>query len=595
MRLREALKIIAQSVAGSAGQSPREVHLLCGFTPLLLESFVKARVISACPGALVEVLTGLYGDLEGNLQRARARAAEGALVVIEWSDLDPRLGLRSSAAWRSLTLEEIPREMAERGRRLAERLAELAEAMPVVLAPPTLELPPLTCLHPMRAGDFELGIQEALLGFLQKLNRRGGIRLISPLSLASASPQPERHDVRMDLLAGFPYSAAHSDVLAAHLVECLFPAPAKKGLITDLDDTLWKGMLGDVGAEGVSWSLDGQSQAHALYQNLLCSLGDSGVLLAVASKNDPERVEAALRRPDLLLPAAQIFPVEAGWGAKSGAVARILKTWNIGPDSVVFVDDSPMELAEVSESHPGIECLRFPADDPAAIYALLRRLRALFGKEAVLPEDRLRLHSIRAAADLEAERAGPISSDFLSRLEAKITIEGGGSGPRAFELVNKTNQFNLNGRKYREAEWQSRLAQPGWFVATVSYQDRFGPLGLISVIGGELQGSACLIDIWVMSCRAFSRDIEFQTLRQVFRKGGFSSLRFRFKPSGRNGPLQAFLEHFFPEAVPLTEGEPVLTASAFESLCPPLYHQVIDAWSLPEQESLAASGLAGLG
>ena len=143
-------------------------------------------------------------------------------------------------------------------------------------------------------------------------------------------------------------------------VQCLFPAPPKKGIITDLDQTLWKGILGDAGVDGISWSLDGKSQAHALYQQVLASLADSGVLVAIASKNDPDLVEAALQRPDILLPPSQIFPMEVGWGVKSDAVGRILETWNIGADSVVFVDDSPMELAEVAEKYPGIECLRFP-------------------------------------------------------------------------------------------------------------------------------------------------------------------------------------------------------------------------------------------
>ena len=418
-----------------------------------------------------------------------------------------------------------------------------------------------------------------LAGFLQRIAGHGGIRLVSGSKLASISPSNARHDVKMDLHAGFPYTLSHADVLAEVSVQCLFPAPPKKGIITDLDQTLWKGILGDVGVEGISWSLEDKSQGHAIYQQALASLADSGVLVAIASKNDPKLVEAALQRPDLLLLPSQIFPVEASWGVKSEAVGRILQAWNIGADSVVFVDDSQMELAEVSEKYPGVECLRFQPDDPAAIVDLVWQLRARFGKSEVLEEDRLRLKSIRASASALRENTVEPSADFLARSEAKVTLETASADPRAFELVNKTNQFNLNGVRYTEAEWKALARRPGAFLATVSYEDRFGPLGRIAVIGGYREKDRCYVDTWVMSCRAFSRQIEFQSIRQLFAKSGASEIRFRFKPTDRNGPLQTFFAHFFNGGAG-AEGELQLRPDDFERLCPSLSHQVNDKWSM---------------
>lgn len=573
MRLAEALQIVGQP----PGERQRHVHLLCGFEPLHLATFLKAYLGLRFPGDAICLHTGLYGDLPGNIQRASQTAAEGAVAVIEWSDLDQRLGFRNSGGWGAQSLDDILEQAEKKCRSVEAHLAALAQAMPVTLAAPTLLPPPLTHLHPAQTSHFELRLSAILIDFLQRAAQRSGIKLLNASTLAVSSPQSARHDLRMELLAGYPYSLTHTDALAQTIVACLFPAPPKKGLITDLDQSLWKGILGDVGVEGVSWSLEGKSQAHALYQQLLASLAESGVLLAIASKNDPRLVEAALQRPDLLVKPSQIFPVEASWGVKSDAVGRILKAWNIHADSVVFVDDSPMELAEVSEKYPGIECLLFPADKPWEIPGLLQQLRARFGKENVGEEDLLRLQSLRAAATFE-ENPAEASEDFLSRLEAELTIEPSGEDPRAFELVNKTNQFNLNGVRYTEAEWKSRANRSGGFLATISYKDRFGPLGRIAVVGGCMEAGRCVVDIWVMSCRAFSRHVEFQVIKQLFDKSGAPQIHFAFRPTERNGPLQTFFGRFCsPDS--MNTGKLDLPAAVFAESCPPLFHKVTDKWT----------------
>jgi FkbH-like protein len=541
---------------------------------------VKAHLALRFPGVGIDVGTGLYGDLEGNLQRAGEDGGDGGIAVIEWSDLDQRLGFRASAGWRLETLDDIVAQVEEKCRRVETRLIELAKKMPLAVAAPSLGLPPMMYLPPWQTSQCESRLNVILAEFLQRIGEHGGIKLVSSARLATTSPSNSRHDVKMDLTAGFPYTLTHANALAEAGVQCLYPSPPKRGVITDLDQTLWRGVLGDAGVDGVSWSLDGGSQAHALYQQVLSSLADSGVLVAIASKNDPELVEAALQRSDILLHPSQAFPIEASWGVKSEAVGRILEAWNIGPDSVVFVDDSPMELAEVSEKYPGIECLRFPSADPSAIVALLWQLRARFGKNEVLEEDRLRLNSIRAAGAPELENATEASADFLARLQAKVTIEPSGTDQRAFELVNKTNQFNLNGVRYTEAEWKSLGRRPGAFLATVSYEDRFGPLGRIAVLGGYREGDVCCVDIWVMSCRAFSRQIEYQSMRQLFEKTGASEIRFRFKPTDRNGPLQKFFALFLDSGWS-GQGELRLRSEDFQRLCPSLFHEVCDKWTMP--------------
>jgi FkbH-like protein len=575
VQLGEALRITGQT--GTEGS--RSVQLLCGFTPLHFETFLKAHLALRFPKSAIAVRTGLYGDLEGNIQRAAKVVSDGAVVAIEWGDLDARLGFRASAGWAQRTLDDIAQQAMEKCRRLESGLAALADAMPVAVAGPTFGMPHLTCAPPSQANALELELDSILAQFRKNISGHRNIRLVSTNALAAASPRDARHDVRMDLLTGFPWTAAHADAVAEISVGCLFPAEAKKGLITDLDHTLWKGILGDDGVSGVSWSLEGKSQVHALYQQTLASLADSGVLLAIASKNDPALVREALQRSDILVTEARVFPVEAGWGVKSAAVGRILKAWNIGEDSVVFVDDSPMELAEVAERYPRMECILFPASDPAAAVKLLATLRARFGRSEIREEDQLRLQSLRAAADFREQGTDENASDFLSRLDAKITFEAAGGDRRAFELVNKTNQFNLNGARYTESDWQAVVNRADGFLANVSYEDRFGPLGKIAVVGGHRDGDDCVIDIWVMSCRAFSRQIEFQTVKKLLEKTGARGIRFGYKATERNGPVRDFFAHF-PDGAASSEGEVYLSAEDFNRLCPTLFHQVNDQWTV---------------
>ncbi len=575
MRLSEALQIITRTGQGDA----LSVQLLCGSMPLHVTAFLRARLQLRFPDARVQVTSGLFGDLDGNIARASGTASDGAVTLVEWSDLDPRLGFRASARWSSDALADIAVQIAERCERLEQRLLDLSRTMPVVVVGPGLPLPQLPPTPPTRSSQFELQIDARVGDLLRRLAAIDAVCVVNNRLLASLSPPDARYDFAADLRTGFPYTLSHADTLADVAVQCLFPDSPRKGLITDLDGTLWKGVLGDVGVDGVSWSLDDKSHQHGLYQLLLGSLANSGILLAIASKNDPEPVAAALHRSDLLVSPGEFFPIEASWGAKSAAVGRILERWNVGADSVLFIDDSLMELAEVSEAHPGIECLQFPAD-AGCVPALLRHLRTRFGKPHVLPEDLIRQSSIRASHPPADVTDRSPASGFQERLDATITVAAGASDGRALELVNKSNQFNLNGDRYTESAWRALSQRERAFVATLAYDDRFGPLGRIAVLAGQVRGDVCDVDVWVMSCRAFSRDIEFQAVRHLFDKTAATTLRFRYKATDRNGPMQAFLARIGTTLA--DDGALTLDAELFKSRCPLLFHKVNDTWTMSE-------------
>ena len=305
-----------------------------------------------------------------------------------------------------------------------------------------------------------------------------------------------------------------------------------KGLITDLDETFWAGIVGEVGAGAVSWSLADHTQVHGLYQQMLAHLAEMGVLLAIASKNELAVVEEALRRDDLLVPADSIFPIRANWGPKSESVAEILRAWNIGADSVVFVDDSAMELDEVQKAFPSMTCLQFLKKQPAKVMEVLEQLRDLFGKSSIQREDALRQASVRANASVqEAVRASP-GSEFVRQLRGTVIFDcrKDPRNKRLLELINKTNQFNLNGVRLTEGQWLRHLEDQHARVIGVGYEDKFGPLGTIGVVCGRQVDGEFELTNWVLSCRAFSRQIEDHMLALLLTSRDMRPSGLRFIP-----------------------------------------------------------------
>ena len=573
MKLAEALSIVQKAPRDA---SPFPVLLACGFTPLHLQNYFAAHLQKAMPDRKVQVSTGLYDDLAGTLEQFDKFAVQAGALAIEWPDLDPRLGFRQLGGWGHPVLPGILESVEARLKRLDAAIAAISPSIRLAVSLPTLPLPPAFHTTSWQASEAELALESAIVGFARAIATHPSVLLVNRQKLDAISPAESRYDFRSDLHAGFPYTMAHADALAAALASLVESPQPKKGLITDLDDTLWAGLVGEAGHENVSWDLASHSQFHGLYQQMLHALAHQGVLIAIASKNSPEVVEKALARSDLAIARDKIYPIEVHWQPKSGSVARILQAWNIGADSVVFVDDTPMELEEVRAAHPGIECIQFPKSDYAAGLAFLRRLRDLFGKSRLSDEDSYRLESIRQSRHFTHSNGSAASAeDLLAGAQATIALEYNPSpaDKRVTELVNKTNQFNLNGIRFTEAEWRSLVEQPGGFVLAVSYQDKFGPLGKIAALRGRLKDNCIYVESWVMSCRAFSRRIEHQCIARLFQHFNAGEIVFHYQATPRNSPIRDFLFAMLGSA-PGPNAR--LTRKDFEANCPKLYHTITE-------------------
>ena len=569
MKLAEALEIVRRPPPG-VGRS-LSVSLACGFEALHLSTFLAAELTLRLAPAPVTVTAGQFDDLPGNIERAAASDADAIAVVVEWPDLDPRLGLRRTGGWRADQLDEIVAGARLALDRLERVIAAAAAGRRVACVMPTLALPPVFPQHPAQSGRHELALRRLIADASERLAEQPTVAVASRQRLDELSPPHARRDVKAELTAGFPYSLGHASTLAGLLSE-LVPTPSpRKGLITDLDDTLWAGILDEQGPEGVSWT--GDARRHGLYQQLLASLASAGILIAVASRNDPELVAQALGREDLLITADAVYPICVDWGPKSGSIRRILDAWNIGPDAAVFVDDDPLARDEAVATAPGLLALAPPRDDDA-LMGFIEELRSLFGRSEVSAEDAVRLSSIRSGHALRAASAD--EAEFLAHVAGTVEFATGADrAGRALELVNKSNQFNLNGQRLSEAEL-TRMLERGGELVTVGYADRYGPLGVIGAVLVCCGEDGPRVDTWAMSCRAFARRIEHHTLCFLFDRFAATEIELTFHPTARNAAIADFLAtlHGRPPGGPLR-----LTRADLERTDPQLVHRVVIATS----------------
>jgi FkbH-like protein len=571
MKLQEALKTVANARANAHAIDTR-VALACGIEPLHLRTYLEAHYAARLAGQRLELECGLYGDLEGNIDRAAKSECDAIAIVFEWGDLDPRLGLRSVGAWSGPIYDEIIRDVSARLERMAQAIERIAANRLVALSPPTIAWTITGSTIAAQHSSFELALQSALAAFLVRVSQSPRALVVHPARLEQLSPPSQRHDPRLELAVGFPYRLPHASALAELIVTLLFPPAPKKALITDLDDTLWKGLVGEVGVDKVTWTHTDGAQLHGLYQLVLRQLADMGVLLGVASKNDPDVVRTALAREELWLEGSRLFPVHASWSPKSQSVTAILELWNISAEDVVFIDDSQIELDEVSRVHPSLECLLFTPNDPAQALRCFEKLRTLFGRSRISHDDTQRSASLRAIAAFQADRGPDLNhATFIRSLEGVVIVRRDErvDQERVLQLLNKTNQFNLNGKRVADPELASLVEKPDGFVLEVAYRDRYGSLGTIGVVAGRLEGDRLSVLHWVLSCRAFSRNLEHHMLQLVVEIAAGRPIHFAYEHTAKNGPLQQFLTAL---GLPLDQPPILAPARASELLVDQLPH-----------------------
>jgi FkbH-like protein len=321
---------------------------------------------------------------------------------------------------------------------------------------------------------------------------------------------------------------------------------ARKCLVLDLDNTLWGGVIGDVGIEGIVLGEGSAAgEAHLALQRYARSLQERGIVLAVCSKNEMAAAEAVFNNhPEMLLKRADITAFIANWTDKAENLQTIAEQLNIGLDSLVFVDDNPAERARVRAALPMVAVPELP-DDPAH-YVRCIADAGYFEAVAFTEEDRQRVGQYAANFEREALR-GSLQSmdDYLRSLEMSVLF-----GPvtpvdlaRAAQLINKTNQFNTTTRRITSEELAQIAAVPQNVTLQFRLIDRFGDNGLVSVMLLRQDPSEPVVfDVvnWVMSCRVFGRQLEDEAMNIVVELAlarGARALRADFVATKKNAVI----------------------------------------------------------
>jgi FkbH-like protein len=344
------------------------------------------------------------------------------------------------------------------------------------------------------------------------------------------------------LASGNPVGGAQLTLVAEQLVELALssgPGTAKV-LVTDLDNTLWAGIVGEDGPENVSADPEGKSYRHFLFQAMLRRLKMRGALLAAVSRNDEELARAPFAGGRMPLSEDDFVAIRAGYGSKSEHLAELAGTLDLGLESFVFVDDNPVELAEIRANVPQVICLPFPREEHE-LPLLFNQLSRLFSRQVLTSEDseRTELYRRRVASSPPPPSEGNELEAFLRGLEMELTIRDCSSGlwSRADQLINKTNQFNLNGVRVSEDEI-SAILKSGGKLLTARLDDRTGTHG--EVIACLIDGAGRVLS-FVMSCRVLQRRVEHAFLVWLATHWQGRAITFAFQPTQRNEPFQRFI------------------------------------------------------
>jgi FkbH-like protein len=315
---------------------------------------------------------------------------------------------------------------------------------------------------------------------------------------------------------------------------------SKKVLALDLDNTLWGGVVGDVGPGGIKFGQgSGEGEAFLAFQSYAKELSQRGIVLAVCSKNDPEKAKEPFeKRDDLVLRLSDISAFVANWNNKADNLRVIADRLELGLDSIVFIDDNPAERALVRRFVPQVAVPDLP-EDPSGYIAAVARHR-YFETTSFTREDSARgRYYFENSRRKELAAGAPDLEAFLSSLRMKMKVEpiNDLNIERSTQLINKSNQFNLTTRRYTLAEVRGLVDNPEWRTLTFSLRDELGDNGLISVILSRKQGDALTIDTWIMSCRVLQRGVEQfarNELVDVCRALGCVRLVGTYIPSAKN-------------------------------------------------------------
>jgi FkbH-like protein len=351
---------------------------------------------------------------------------------------------------------------------------------------------------------------------------------------------------KMWYLGGLRFSQQGERAIVRELrrIRNALAGPRKKLLALDLDNTLWGGVVGEDGMGGLDLAPTGSGARYYDFQKRVRDLRNMGVLLAVVSKNTAQDALDAIRtHPYMLLREDDFVSLMINWQPKPENLRQIAATLNIGLDSFVFIDDSPIEREAVRTALPEVAVPDFPSDTSTLESFISDMSRDFFLLPRATDEDADKTEMYRAEAKREGEKTNfGTLEDFLASLDMELTLSplSARDIPRAAQLTQKTNQFNTTTRRYTEADLARMSADPSWFIRIGSLRDRFGDLGQILLLIARIEGEKATIDTFLMSCRAMGRGVENAAVAEIeseLEENGVDRIEAIYIPTPKNSPV----------------------------------------------------------
>ncbi len=537
---------------------PLRVGILHTYTTELLRPHWDLAAL--LHGFALDLYEAPYGSLLPEVQRDSALLRHQPDVVfafLQWEDLDPRLRGPLPAVPTGQRAELIE-AMLEPLRVLLTSLRQTA-ATPIVL---TL-LPPLhgpaLGLHDALAADSDAEFRAAF-----KRRLAAWLRDSVPAAyfddldeLLTDVGRRQFFDARLWYTSRYPFSVAGARAVAERLMTyaVLLKTPRAKCIVLDADNTLWGGIVGEDGPDGIALGPDYPGSVFVAFQRRLLDYQQRGLLLALCSKNNEADVLEVLRQhPHQLLREPHFAALRVNWSPKPANLRELAAELNLGLDTFVFVDDSPHECLAVRQELPQITVVQRPASLPDVPRCLdhLPTLEVL----GLTEEDRQRTELYvqeRRRRELRAT-AGDVDQ-YLRSLNMRMTIGVNDTRQvaRIAQLTQRTNQFNLTSRRYSEADIREWMADPDRLVAHFRLADIFGDSGLVGVaLVRGVSGPTAEFDSFLLSCRVIGRQAEtafLHALLDLLRQRGVRRVEASYIPTKKNGLVNGFWpQHGFTRA-----------------------------------------------
>lgn len=418
-------------------------------------------------------------------------------------------------------------------------------------------LPPET---PM--GHLGFRLPGSRYAMTRRLNSRlgeeaaGRVSFIDAELISSLFGKNRWFDPRFWFLGKYAVAPEAHPLLARHTAAVIAAdlGLSRKCLVLDLDNTLWGGVIGEDGLAGIKLGDGVEGEAYVALQEYIRKLKNKGIILAVCSKNNPaDAREPFEKHPEMRIKLDDIAVFAANWRSKPENIRDIAEKLNIGLDSLVLLDDNPVEREAVRQFLPEVDVISLPADPSRYVRALAEYL--MFETTSFTVEDAQRADQYRARAQIaELESSAESIEDFHRSLKMRAIVRPFDelNLPRIAQLIGKTNQFNLTTRRHGAEKLREFMADPDCVHLYLRLRDRFADHGLVSVAIARREGEVLDIDTWLMSCRVIGRTVEAQMLHHLCVEAlrlGCSLLRGTYVPTAKNAMVGDVYGRFGFEAI----------------------------------------------